>query len=321
MSSSPLDRMGIELSKVAKSFGPVQAVRGIDLAVPPGETVALLGPNGAGKSTTIDMILGLSRPDSGTVSVLGASPAEAVKSGRVGGTLQDGSPPDQLRVRELVALMASYYPHPLPVDDVLRQTGIEDIAGRWASKLSGGQAQRVRFAAALVGDPDLLVLDEPTSGIDVEGRREFWQAMRAVAERGKTILFATHYLEEADANADRIVLMARGRIVADGPATEIKAKVGTRTIRATLPAVDLADLQALPGVLSAERHGDAITLSCSDTDAALSALLRSFPGARDTEVRGASLEEAFLELTVDEDDHEDRDTIGEPSSPGGAESR
>jgi ABC-2 type transport system ATP-binding protein len=321
MGSSPLDRMGIELSKVAKSFGPVQAVRGIDLAVAPGETVALLGPNGAGKSTTIDMILGLSRPDSGTVSVLGAPPAEAVKSGRVGGTLQDGSPPDQLRVRELVGLMASYYPHPLPVDDVLRQTGIEDIAGRWASKLSGGQAQRVRFAAALVGDPDLLVLDEPTSGIDVEGRREFWQAMRAVAERGKTILFATHYLEEADANADRIVLMARGRIVADGPVTEIKAKVGTRTIRATLPAVDLADLQVLPGVLSAERRGDAITLSCSDTDAALSALLRSFPGARDTEVRGASLEEAFLELTVDEDDHEDRDTIGEPSSLSGEESR
>jgi ABC-2 type transport system ATP-binding protein len=321
MSSSPLHRMGIELSKVAKSYGPVQAVRGIDLAVAPGQTVALLGPNGAGKSTTIDMILGLSRPDSGTVSVFGASPAEAVKSGRVGGTLQDGSPPDQLRVRELVALMASYYPHPLPVDDVLHQTGIEDIAGRWASKLSGGQAQRVRFAAALVGDPDLLVLDEPTSGIDVEGRREFWQAMRAVAERGKTILFATHYLEEADANADRIVLMARGRIVADGPATEIKAKVGTRTIRATLPAVDLVDLQALPGVQSAERHGDTITLSCSDTDAALSALLRSFPGARNTEVRGASLEEAFLELTVDEDDHGDRDAIGEPSSPGGAESR
>jgi ABC-2 type transport system ATP-binding protein len=307
--------MGIELSKLAKSHGSVQAVRGIDLAVAPGETVALLGPNGAGKTTTIDMILGLSRPDSGTVSVFGASPTEAVKSGWVGGTLQDGSPPDQLRVRELVALMASYYPHPLGVDDVLRQTGIADIAERWASKLSGGQAQRVRFAAALVGDPDLLVLDEPTSGIDVEGRREFWHAMRAVAERGKTILFATHYLEEADANADRIVLMARGRIVADGPATEIKAKVGTRTIRSTLPAVDLADLQALPGVLSAERHGDAITLSCSDTDAALSALLRAFPGARDTEVRGASLEEAFFELTG-EDNHDGRDAIGEPSSPG-----
>ena len=312
---------GIKLSKVAKSYGSVQAVRGIDLAVAPGETVALLGPNGAGKTTTIDMIFGLSRPDSGTVSVFGASPREAVKSGWVGGTLQDGSPPDQLRVRELVTLMASYYPHPLGVDDVLRQTGTQDIAGRWASKLSGGQAQRVRFAAALVGDPDLLVLDEPTSGIDVEGRREFWQAMRAVAERGKTILFATHYLEEADANADRIVLIARGRIVADGPATEIKAKVGSRSIRATLPGAGLAELRALPGVLSAERHGEAITLSCSDTDAALSALLRSFPGTRDVEVRGASLEEAFLELTADEDDHDDRDAIGEPPRPGGEESR
>jgi ABC-2 type transport system ATP-binding protein len=228
------------------------AVRGIDLAVAPGETVALLGLNGAGKTTTIDMILGLARPDSGTVSVFGASPTEAVKSGWVGGTLQDGSPPDQLKVRELVTLVASYYPHPLGVDDVLRQTGTADLAGRWASKLSGGQARRVRFAAALVGDPDLLVLDEPTAGIDVEGRIEFWQAMRAVAERGKTILFATHYLEEADANADRIVLMARGRIVADGPGTEIKAKVGSRSIRATLPVAGLAELRALPGVLSAD---------------------------------------------------------------------
>src|SRR5580658_1364543 len=302
--------MGIELSQVAKSFGSVQAVRGIDLAVAPGETVALLGPNGAGKTTTIDMIFGLTRPDSGTVSVFGASPREAVKSGWIGGTLQDGSPPDQLRVRELITLVASYYPHPLGVDDVLRQTGTGDIAERWASKLSGGQAQRVRFATALVGDPDLLVLDEPTAGIDVEGRREFWHAMRAVAERGKTILFATHYLAEADANADRIVLMARGQFVADAPATEIKASVGTRSIRATLPGAGLAELQALPGVLSAERHGDAITLSCSDTDAALSALLSSFPGTRDVDVRGASLEEAFLELTGDEDDHNDRDAVG-----------
>ncbi len=321
MSASEPVGMGIELSKVAKSYGSVRAVRGIDLAVAPGETVALLGPNGAGKTTTIDMILGLSRPDSGTVAVFGASPTEAVKFGWIGGTLQDGSPPDQLRVRELVALVASYYPHPLGVDDVLRQTGIADIAGRWASKLSGGQAQRVRFAAALVGEPDLLVLDEPTSGIDVEGRIEFWQAIRAVAERGKTILFATHYLEEADANADRIVLMARGRIIADGPATEIKAKVGSRSIRATLPVADLDALRALPGVLSAERHGDAITLSCSDTDAALSALLSSFPGVRDVEVRGANLEEAFLELTADADEHDDRDAIGEPSRPSKVGSR
>jgi ABC-2 type transport system ATP-binding protein len=302
VSSPRPGRKGLELVKVAKSYGSVRAVRGIDVAVAPGETVALLGPNGAGKTTTIDMALGLRRPDSGTVAVFGTSPAEAVRSGWVGGMLQDGSPPDDLRVRELVTLVASYYPHPLPVEEVLRQTGTTDIAGRWASKLSGGQAQRVRFAAALVGDPDLLVLDEPTAGIDVEGRREFWQALRAVAERGKTIVFATHYLEEADANADRIVLLARGRIVVDGPATEIKAKVGSRSIRATLPGVELAQLGALPGVVSAERHGDAITLSCSDTDAALGALLSAFPGTRDVEVRGASLEEAFLELTVDGDD-------------------
>jgi ABC-2 type transport system ATP-binding protein len=313
--------MGIELSQVAKSYGSVRAIRGIDLAVAPGETVALLGPNGAGKTTTIDMILGLRRPDSGTVLVFGAPPAEAVLAGRVGGMLQDGSPPDHLQVRELVRLVASYYPHPRGVDDVLRQMGMQDLAGRWASKLSGGQAQRVRCAAALAGDPDLLILDEPTSGVDVEGRREFWQAMRAVAERGKTILFATHYLEEADANADRIVLIARGRIVADGPATEIKAKVGSRTIRATLPGAGLAELRALPEVLSAERHGDAITLSCSDTDITLRAMLSSFPGARDVEVRGASLEEAFLELTVDESDGDDRDASGEPSSLGNEVSR
>ena len=239
----------IVLSQLTKSYGAARAVRWLDLAIAPGETVALLGPNGAGKTTTIDMILGLTRPDHGSVSVFGLPPAAAVRAGQVGGMLQTGSPLDHLRVRELVALMASYYPHPLGVDDVLALTGTDGFAGQWTTKLSGGQAQRVRFAAALVGDPDLLVLDEPTAAIDVEGRREFWQAMRAFAERGKTVLFATHYLEEADAFADRIVLMARGRIVADGPATEIKAQAGLRTIRATLPDADLAALAALPGVL------------------------------------------------------------------------
>jgi ABC-2 type transport system ATP-binding protein len=308
-------RPGIELSKAAKSYGSVRAVCGIDLTIASGETVALLGPNGAGKTTTIDMILGLRRPDSGSVSVFGASPAEAVKSGWVGAMLQSGSLPDLLKVRELVTLVASYYPQPLPVDDVLDQSGTAEIAGRWTNKLSGGQAQRVRFAAALVANPDLLVLDEPTAGIDVEGRREFWQAMRAVAERGKTILFATHYLEEADANADRIVLIARGEIVANGPATEIKAHVGSRTVRATLPGADLAGLRALPGVLGVERHGEAITLSCSDTDTVLSGLFRSFPGVRDVEVHGASLEEAFFELTSDE--HDDvREGKGDASRPG-----
>jgi len=289
---------GVRLSGLAKSYGPIRAVRGVDLVIAPGETVALLGPNGAGKTTTIDMMVGLTRPDEGRVSIFGVPPADAVRDGYVGAMLQTGSPLDHLRVRELVGLMASYYPHPLPADDVLRITGAEEFAGQWTTKLSGGQAQRVRFAAALVGDPDLLLLDEPTAGIDVEGRRDFWQAMRAVTERGKTVVFATHYLEEADAYADRIVLIARGEIVADGPATEIKAQAGARSIRATLPGVDVEALSTLPGVRSAQRHGDAVLLSCTDSDAALVALLAAFPGARDIEVTGGNLEEAFLELTA-----------------------
>lgn len=298
MNTISAEAAGVRATGLTKSYGPVQAVREIDLTVAPGETVALLGPNGAGKSTAIDMVLGLTRPDQGSVYVFGQPPSVAVRAGWVGGMLQTGAPLEHLKVRELVTLTASYYPHPLPVDDVLRLTGVAEFADRWTTKLSGGQAQRARFAAALVGDPDLLVLDEPTAAMDVEGRHEFWQAMRGVAQRGKTVVFATHYLEEADANADHIVLIAAGRVVADGPATEIKAQAGSRTVRGTLPGVNLASLKALPGVISAERHGDSIILSCSDGDAAVSALLRAFPGTRDIEVRGGSLEDAFLELTA-----------------------
>ena len=299
-------KIGVQVIDLAKSYGSVQAVRGIDLTIAAGETAALLGPNGAGKTTSLDMILGLTGPDRGEVLVFGLPPATAVRQGRVGGMLQTGSPLDCLSVRELVNLMASYYPHPMAVDEVLRVTGTTAFASQATSKLSGGQAQRVRFAAALVGDPDLLVLDEPTAGIDVEGRHEFWRAIRAIAERGKTILFATHYLEEADQFADRIVLMARGRIVADGPATEIKARAGSRTIRATLPDVDIVSLRTLPGVLSAERHGEAVVLSCSDADAALHDLFATFVGVRDVEVQCGSLEEAFLDLTAEKRSDEAR---------------
>src|SRR5579875_142096 len=178
-------------------------------------------------------------------------------------------------------------------------TGLERAAGQRTQKLSGGQTQRVRFALALVANPDLLVLDEPTVALDVEGRRSFWLTMREFATRGKTILFATHYIEEADANADRAVLMAHGQIVADGPTTEIKARVGTRTIRTTLPGAGRSELEALPGVSSAERHGEAITLRCTDSDLAIRALLDRFPAARDIEITGAGLEEAFVELTAE----------------------
>ncbi|HTX01308.1 MAG TPA: ABC transporter ATP-binding protein [Acidimicrobiales bacterium] len=291
---------GIRAIGLTKSYGPVTAVRGIDLVIAPGETVALLGPNGAGKTTTIDMLLGLRRPDAGEVLVFGVPPATAVRSGWVGGMLQMGSLPDSLRVRELLSLVASYYPHPLAVDDVLSLTGLGDLCERFTTKLSGGQAQRVRFAAALVANADLLLLDEPTAGIDVEGRHDFWEVMRRVAAGGTTVLFATHYLEEADAFADRIVLIARGRIVADGPASEIKANAGTRTVRATLPGVELESLRSLQGVVNVERHGETVVLSCSDADAALAALFATFPQVRDVEARGGSLEEAFLELTGEE---------------------
>jgi len=263
----------IELRGLEKSFGPVHAVAGIDVSIAPGVTVALLGPNGAGKSTTIDMLLGLSQPDRGDVSLFGLTPAEAIAAGAVGVMLQTGRLIRDLTVRELLTMMASLYPRPLDVDDVLDLTGIREVADRRTEKLSGGQTQRVRFAVALVSNPDLLVLDEPTVAMDVEARHAFWATMRRLTATGKTVIFATHYLEEADAYADRVVLMSRGKIVAEGATTEIKAMISVRTIRTTLPGPDLASLAALPGVSTADRHGDSVSLVCTDSDTTIRALL------------------------------------------------
>ena len=293
--------IGVELRGAAKTYrssgAVVNAVRGIDVSIKRGETVALLGPNGAGKSTTIDMLLGLIAPDSGSVSLLGGPPKQAVARGMVAAMLQAGALMRDVKVRELIAMIAALHPHPLEVDGALDLAGLADIADRRTHKLSGGQAQRVRFAVTLVPDPALLVLDEPTVGMDVEGRRSFWRSVRDFAARGKTIIFATHYLEEADAYADRAILMSHGRVVADGPTSEIKARVGTRTIRATLPGADLTDLASLPGVTAADRRGDAIVLICTDSDAAIRALLNAHPNARDLEIASAGLEDAFIELT------------------------
>jgi ABC-2 type transport system ATP-binding protein len=322
----------VDLAGVTKTFGPITAVRDLDLTIGAGEVVALLGPNGAGKSTTLDVLLGLTTPDRGRVCLGGRSPADAIATGSVGAMLQTGGLIRDLTVCELLTMVASLYPSPLPLDELFALTGVGAFADQRTHKLSGGQTQRTRFAMALVSDPDLLVLDEPTVAMDVKARQAFWQSMRAIGERAsepsgaalshsprggeRTVVFATHYLEEADLYADRIVLMADGRVVADGPTTEIKAMVGGRTIEATLPGADLHELLDLPGVTTGELRGDVVTLACADSDAALRALLGRYPATRDIEVRGAGLEQAFLQLT---DRHDDTAAPAAPGATGATE--
>ncbi|HUQ55023.1 ABC transporter ATP-binding protein [Lentzea sp.] len=288
----------VALSGVRKRFGEVRAVDGVDLVISPGEVVALLGPNGAGKSTTVDLLLGLSTPDSGEISVFGRSPREAVVEGQISAMLQSGALLEDATVAEAVGLIAALHRRPMPVSRALRQAGIADLADRRCTKLSGGQKQRVRFALALVCEPDLLVLDEPTVAMDVETRRAFWQQMRAYTDTGRTVLFATHYLDEAEEYADRVVLMRSGRIVADGSVAQVRAAVSGRTLRAVVPGA--ADLD-LPGVRSTGRRGDQITLTCTDSDAAVRALLARYPQAHDIEITALGLEDAFLALTGEED--------------------
>ena len=291
------DQPAIRITALHKSFGNVRAVRGIDLNIAPGEVVALLGPNGAGKSTAIDMVLGLTRPDRGEVEVFGTPPTRAVAQGRVGAMLQSGALLPDVTVKELIATFAALHHHPIPVSRALEMAGITDIAGQKTTKLSGGQAQRVRYALALVPDPDLLVLDEPTVAMDVDVRRAFWASMRDFTHSGRTVLFATHYLEEADDFADRVVVLAAGKVVADGTGAQIKATVTGRTISATIPGGDEAVLADLPGVRTVTARGPRLVLACSDSDAALRALLARYPATCDIEIATGNLEDAFVHLT------------------------
>jgi ABC-2 type transport system ATP-binding protein len=290
----------VTLTGVTKRYGEVQAVAGVDLAIRPGEVVALLGPNGAGKSTTIEMLLGLVRPDQGDVRVYGDSPANAISAGRVGVMLQSGGIIEDAKVGELLDLVAGLHQDPLEVQEALQRAGIADLKGRRMKGLSGGQKQRVRFAMAIIPQPDLIVLDEPTTGMDVEARRDFWASMHAETARGRTVLFATHYLEEADSYADRVVLMRNGRIVADGTSAQIKASVSGRTIRATVPGADLAALAALPGVRDVETRGDVVLLQCADSDDTLRYLLANTL-AHDIEVTSADLEDAVLAIGAEQE--------------------
>ena len=288
----------IALHEVSKNFKQVRAVRGMTLSIASGEIVALLGPNGAGKTTTIDMVLGLSQPSSGSVSVHGMEPRRAIDGGRVSAVMQTGGLLKDLTVEETCSYTASLFADSRPVDEVLRRAGISEIADRRVGKCSGGEQQRLRFAMALLPDPELLILDEPTTGMDVGGRRGFWASIRQDAERGRTVLFATHYLEEADAYADRIILMRHGVVVADGTSAEVKALAAGRTVRATLPAADEAELRAIPGADSVEVRGDTVFIHSRDSDAVAKYLL-TMTTARDLEITARALEDAFIALTSD----------------------
>jgi ABC-2 type transport system ATP-binding protein len=289
--------MAVYMAGVSKSYGATQALDGVDLDIAPGEIVALLGPNGAGKSTAVDLLLGLMEPDRGTVRIFGDEPTTVCARGRVGATLQSGALPTDFTVVELVELMRALYPTALGTEEVLHRAGITELSRRRTDALSGGQSQRVRFALAIVPDPELMILDEPTAAMDVESRERFWAQMRTWSANGRTVLFATHYLEEADTFADRIVLLRQGRIVADGATTEIRGLSTKKIIRCTLGQAGGAELEGLPGVASATVHGDSVTLATGDSDATLRALLHLHPDARDIDMSGAGLHETFLTLT------------------------
>ncbi|MEU0806219.1 ABC transporter ATP-binding protein [Streptomyces sp. NPDC005970] len=295
---APASAPVVAFDKVNKSYGSVRAVADLDLTLHEGETVALLGPNGAGKSSTLDLLLGLRTPDSGAVRLFGTSPRQAIEGGRVGAMLQSGGLMEDVTVQELVRLACDLHPRAHPVRQVLEQAGITEIADRKVNKLSGGQEQRVRFALATAGASDLIVLDEPTTGMDVSSRQTFWAAMRAQARQGRTILFATHYLEEADTIADRVIVLHRGRVLADGSSAEIKAMAGARRIAFELdePA-DEAALRALPCLTGIEISGRTVRMRSSDADATVHALYGLGVYPRGIEVAGLGLEQAFLAIT------------------------
>ncbi len=287
----------IALSGLRKRFGKVTAVDGIDLDVRQGEIVAFLGPNGAGKTSTIDIILGLSEPTAGVARVFGLEPAEAIAHGLVSAVMQTGGLLKNISVRETVEFTARLFPGHRDIADVIARAGLEQIANRRVGQCSGGEQQRLRFAMALVSDPELILLDEPTTGMDVTTRREFWDTIRADAQAGRTVMFATHYLEEADAYADRVVLIAKGKVVADGTPAQIRATGTGRTVRATWPGVTQSEVASIPGVQSADLRGDTVYLHCADSDSVARHLLERTT-AHDLEITARGLEEAFVALTA-----------------------
>jgi ABC-2 type transport system ATP-binding protein len=291
----------VSFENVRKTYGKVRAVDGLTMELRPGETVAFLGPNGAGKSTSLDMLLDLRKPTSGRIAMFGSDPYHAIKNGRVGAMLQSGGLMPEVTVRELVTLVTGFHPRPEPVEQTMRRAGITQFADQRVDKLSGGQTQRVRFALAIVGDSDLIVLDEPTTAMDVETRRAFWDNMKVEVAEGKTLLFATHYLEEADQAADRIIVINKGRLLADGTPSEIKARAGAKRISFHLDQIDEPFLLGLPALVNVEIRHDLVQIQTSDSDRTLYAVLDAGYRPRDLEVSSLGLEQAFLAITAEDD--------------------
>jgi len=286
------------LEEVCKNYGEVRALRNVNFTVRTGEVVALLGPNGAGKTTAVKLLLGLMPPNAGRVRVLGGDPTNPENRMRTGAMLQVGRVPETLRVREHIDLFSSYYSKPLPLKKVVVAAGLEKFVDRKFGDLSGGQRQRVLFALAICGDPDLLLLDEPTVGLDVEARRALWDEIRNLVGRGKTIVLTTHYLEEADALADRIAVINEGTIIAEGTPAEIKKQTSGKRIRC-VTSVGVASLRQISGVTEVREDREAVEIHAIEAEPVVRELLARDPRLSGLEITSAGLEEAFLALTQD----------------------
>ena len=286
------------LEAVCKNYGEVLALRNVNFAVRSGEVVALLGPNGAGKTTAVKLLLGLMQPNAGKVRVQGGDPTNPENRMRTGAMLQIGRVPETLRVHEHIDLFSSYYLKPLPLKEVLASAGLEKLVDRKFGDLSGGQRQRVLFALAICGDPDLLLLDEPTVGLDVEARRALWDEIRNLVERGKTILLTTHYLEEADALADRIAVINQGTIIAEGTPAQIKTQTSGKRIRC-VTTLGTASLRQISGVTEVREDREAVEIHAIEAEPVVRELLARDPRLSGLEITSAGLEEAFLALTQD----------------------
>ena len=288
--------VAVEFCGVSKSYGSVLALNNVSFRIYQGETVSLLGANGAGKTTAVKLLLGLAAANQGRIKIFGENPRSRGAKMRVGAMLQVAKVPETLKVREHIELFSCYYANPLPLATVVERAGIEGLENRLFGELSGGQKQRVLFALAICGDPDLLFLDEPTVGLDVDSRRSFWREIRAFVERGRSVLLTTHYLEESDALADRILVLNRGTIVAEGTPREIKSSVAGKTIRCTT-ALSVEQVRAIDGVSSVRHQKHGLEILTSKAEAVLRELLAHDPSLTNVEIVGTGLEDAFLEIT------------------------